>query len=87
MTKSFSLFHTTYIEDTKEFFNGLFFFVQNLFHLKRFSNQIVLKFSKNVKLKIVNDPTIGQNRFKIFKKCGIKDCKSPENRIRCGMKD
>ena len=35
------------------------FFVQNLFYVKRFSNEIVLKFSKNVELKIVIDPKIG----------------------------
>ena len=35
------------------------FFVQNLFYFKRFSNEIIFKFSKNVELKIVNDPKIG----------------------------
>ena len=35
------------------------FFVQNLFYIKRFSNEIVFKFSKNVELKIVIDPKIG----------------------------
>ena len=32
-----------------------YFFVQNLFYVKSCSNEIVFKFSKNVKLKIVND--------------------------------
>ena len=53
LSKSLSLFHITYIEDTKEFFKGLFFF-QNLFYIKRFSNEIVFKFSKNAELKIFN---------------------------------
>ena len=46
------------MEDIKEFFKG-FFFVQNLFYIKRFSSKIVFKFSKNVESKIVNDPKIG----------------------------
>ena len=58
LCKSFSLFHTTYIEDIKEFLKD-YFFVQNLLYIKRFSNKIVFKFSKNVELKIVNDPQIG----------------------------
>ena len=35
------------------------FFVQNLFYVKRFINKIVFQFSKNVELKLVNDPKIG----------------------------
>ena len=38
----------------------IIFFVQNLVHIKRFSKEIVLKFSKNAELKIVNDPKIEQ---------------------------
>ena len=34
-------------------------YVKHLLHIKRFSNKIVFKFSKNVELKIVNDPEIG----------------------------
>ena len=45
-----------------------YFFVQNLFCIKRFSNKIVFKFSKNVELKIVNDLKIGLT-------CGMKDRK------------
>ena len=58
LSKSFSLFHTSYIEDIKEFFKGLFFF-QNLFYIKIFSNEMVFKFPKNSELKIVIDPKIG----------------------------
>ena len=58
--KSFSLFHATYIEDSKEFLKRVFF-VQNLFYVKTLSNEIVFKFSKNVNLKIENDPKIGYN--------------------------
>ena len=58
LSKSFSLFHTSYIEDIKEFFKGLFFF-QNLFYIKIFSNEMDLKFPKNSELKIVIDPKIG----------------------------
>ena len=36
-----------------------YFFVQNLFYIKSFSNEIVFKFSKNVELKVVNDSKIG----------------------------
>ena len=36
-----------------------YFFVQNLFYIERFSNEIVFKLPKNVELKIVNDPKIG----------------------------
>ena len=36
LSKSFSLFHTAYIADIKEFY----FFVQNLFYVKRFRNEI-----------------------------------------------
>ena len=68
LSKSFSLFHTTYIEDIKEFFKGLLFFVQNLFYIKRFSNEIVFRFSKRVELKIVKWP---ENRIT----CGMKDRK------------
>ena len=50
----YSLFHTTYIKDTKELFKGLF----SRSELKRFSNEIGFKFSKNVELKAVNDPKI-----------------------------
>ena len=46
LSKPFSLFHTTYIEDIKEFVKVLFF-VQNLFSVKRYSNEIVLKFLKH----------------------------------------
>ena len=70
MSKSLSLFHITYIEDTKEFFKGLLFF-QNLFYIKRFSNEIVFKFSKNAELKIFNFD------FDL----------DSENRITSGMKD
>ena len=35
------------------------FFAQNLFYMKRFSSKIVFKFSKNVELKIVNNPKTG----------------------------
>ena len=58
LSKSFSLFHTSYIEDIKEFFKGLFFF-QILFYNKIFSNEMVFKFPKNSELKIVIDPKIG----------------------------
>ena len=58
LSKSFSLFHTTCIEDIKEFLND-YFFTENLFSFKRFSNEIVCKFSKPVELKITNDPKIG----------------------------
>ena len=49
-------YHATYFEDNllKDYF-----FVKHLFHIKRFSNTIVFKFSKNVELKIVNNPEIG----------------------------
>ena len=43
----------------KNFSKDIIFFVQNLFHIKRFSNEIVWKLSKNVELKIANDPKIG----------------------------
>ena len=43
LSKSFSLSHTTYFEDIKEFF---YFFVQNLFYIKRFHNAIAFKLSK-----------------------------------------
>ena len=56
MSKSFSLFHSTYIEDVKEFFKGLFFRSKKI---KRFSNEIAFEFPKNVELKIVNDLKIG----------------------------
>ena len=36
-----------------------YFFIQNLFYIKGFSNKIVFKFSKIVELKIVNDLKIG----------------------------
>ena len=36
-----------------------YFFVQNLFYIERFSNEIVFKLSENLELKIVNDPKIG----------------------------
>ena len=36
-----------------------YFFAQNLLYIKRFSNEIVFKFSKNVELKIANDLKIG----------------------------
>ena len=58
LSKSFSLFHTSYIEDIKEFFKGLFFF-QNLFYIKIFSNEMDLKFPKNSELKLVIYPKIG----------------------------
>ena len=51
--KSFYLFHINYIEDIKEYF-----FLQNLFYIKRFRWKIVFKISKNVELKIANDPKI-----------------------------
>ena len=54
LSKSFSLFNTTYIEDIKQTF-----IVQNLFYIKRFSKEIVFKSSKHVKWKIVNDSKIG----------------------------
>ena len=47
LSKSFSLFHTTYIETLKNLLKD-YFFVQNLFYIERFSNEIVFKFSKNV---------------------------------------
>ena len=43
----YSLFHTTYIKDTKELFKGLFS-----------RSELGFKFSKNVELKTVNDPKI-----------------------------
>ena len=52
-----SLFSYHLIEDIKNFLRDCFF-VQNLFDIKRFSNKIVFKFSKNLELKIVNDPKI-----------------------------
>ena len=58
-SKSFSLCHTNYVEDILKNFLKDYFFVQNLFHIERFSNEIVFKFSKNVELKIGNDPKIG----------------------------
>ena len=58
LSKPFSLFHNTYIDDIKGFFQNDSF-VQNLFYIKRFSKKIVFKFSKNVEWKIVNDPKIG----------------------------
>ena len=52
LSKSFFLFHTTYIKEVfKGFLKKIFkdyFFVQNLFYINRFSNEIVFKFSKNV---------------------------------------
>ena len=36
-----------------------YFFVQNLFYIKRLSNEIIFKFLKNVDFKIVNDTKIG----------------------------
>ena len=59
LSNSFSLFYTTYIEEIKEFYIKDYFFVENLFYIKRFSNEIVFKFSENVELKIVDDPKIG----------------------------
>ena len=59
LPKPFSLFHATYIEDIKEFFLKDYVFVQNLFDIKRLSNEIVFKFSKNVDLNIKNDLKIG----------------------------
>ena len=56
LSKSFSLFHTTYIEDIKEFFRD-YFFVHSLFYIKRFSN--VFKYLENIKIKIVSNPKIG----------------------------
>ena len=38
-----------------------YFFVKNLLHIKRFSNKIAFKFSKNVELKVVNDLKIEWN--------------------------
>ena len=57
-SKYFFSLHIAYIEDIKGFLKD-FFFVQNLFYIKKFSSDIVCKFSKNLKLKIVNDPKIG----------------------------
>ena len=37
-----------------------YFFVQNLLYIKTFSNEIIFKFLKNLKLKIINEPKIGQ---------------------------
>ena len=37
-----------------------YFFVQNLLYIKGFSNEIIFKFLKNLKLKIINEPKIGQ---------------------------
>ena len=65
LSKSFSLFHNTYIEDIKGFFKD-YFFVQKLFYIKRFRNKMVFKFSKNVELKVVKWP---ENRIT----CEIKD--------------
>ena len=45
-------------QEIKKLLKGLFF-VQGLFCIKRFSNEIVVKFLKNVEIKIVNDPKIG----------------------------
>ena len=45
-------------QEIKKLLKGLFF-VQGLFYIKRFSNEIVVKFLKNVEIKIVNDPKIG----------------------------
>ena len=59
MSKFFYLFHTIYIEDIKESFKGLLFSFKNMFYIKRFSSEIVFKFSTNVELKILNDPKIG----------------------------
>ena len=55
LCESFFLFHTTYIipltlKTLKNFLKD-YFFIQNLFYIKRFSNEIVFKCSKNVKLK------------------------------------
>ena len=74
MYKSFSLFHTPYSEGIKEFLND-YFFVQNLFYIKRFNSGIVFKFSKNVELMIANDPKIEQNvEWKIENNChGVKN--------------
>ena len=45
-----------------------YFFVQNVFYIKRFSNEIIFNFSKNVELKIVKWP---ENKIT----CGMKDRK------------
>ena len=58
LSKSFSFFHITYIEDIKGFFK-IIFFVQNLFYIKIFSNEIIFEFSRYVELKVVNDLKIG----------------------------
>ena len=58
LSKSFSLFHATYIED-REFLKGLFFSLKTCFILNRLSSDTVFKFSKNVDLKIMNDPKKG----------------------------
>ena len=54
MSKSFSLFHPTYIEDIKGILKDFFFLFK--IYIKRFSNKIVFKFSKNVELKTADDP-------------------------------
>ena len=56
--KTTCLSHTTYIEDIKTFFKGLFF-CSKIVYFKRFSNETVFKSSKNMGLKIVNDPKMG----------------------------
>ena len=56
LSKSFCLFHTTYVEDIKGILKDFFSFKT---YIKRFSNEIFFKFSKNVELKIVDDPKIG----------------------------
>ena len=53
LSKSFSLFHTTYIEDIKGILKDFFLFK---IYIKRFSNKIIFKFSKNVELKTADDP-------------------------------
>ena len=57
LCKYFSLFHITYIKDMKKNLKN-YFLAQNLFYIKRFSKEIVIKFSKNVERKIANDPKI-----------------------------
>ena len=76
LSKSFSLFHTTDIENIKKLFKGLFF-LENFFYIKIFSNEVDFKFSKNVELKIVNDPKIEQHvEWKMEYNChGAKNVK------------
>ena len=56
---TFSKYFSLFTFKTLNNFLKDYFFVQNLFYIKRFSNEIVFKFSRNVELKIVNDPKIG----------------------------